>query len=167
MPLQVVDVNAAAAVCIPVQLENLPVDTGFFGIEDGTVHFEQGRFIVLVLLAFNGIGCADEAFKPQALEVLDKEAGKITPLRVIARKKHRLVSESVRIVLQIGIDLLLDVGILSIKLIILGSLRGTKITVISHKLRSYGICRLIRTGWPGHKKGRRLNHLRPEALGSP
>ena len=139
VPLQVVDVDAAAAVRVAGEFENLSLDAGLVDVEQRAFRFEEGGLVVLVLLALDGVGRADEAFQTQTFEVLGEETGEVGPLGVVARQEDGLVAKGVRVVLQVGIDFFLDVGVLGVKLVVLGSLSGAKIRVVGHKLRFVGI----------------------------
>ena len=135
VPLQVVNVYAPVAVGVASQLENLALDACLVYIEQRILRLKERRLVVLVLLALYGITRRDKPLESKPLKVLRKEPGEVAPLWVVARQQHRLVAERIGIVLQIGVHLLLDVGILRVELIVFGSLCCTKVTIIGHILQ--------------------------------
>ena len=90
-------------------------------------------------------GINREALQSQAFEVLGEETGEVGPFGIVTRQENCLVTEGVRVVLQISVDLLLNVRILGVELVILGSLSGAKIRIVGHKLRFSWHLRLILT----------------------
>ena len=73
MPLQVVNVDVAASIDIALQDEDLAVRPSLVLVEKRAFRLEQRRLVVLVFLALDGVGGADELLEPQALEVLGEE----------------------------------------------------------------------------------------------
>ncbi len=86
MPLQVVDIDTAAAVGIAREFKDLSFDAGFIGIKPWALRFKEGGLVIFVLLALYRVRGANQTFKAQSLEVLGKEAGKVAPLRIVARQ---------------------------------------------------------------------------------
>ena len=119
MPFKIVDVDAAVLVGVAGQFENLAFDAGLVGIKPRRFRLKERGLVILVFLALHGIGGADESFQPKPLKILRKETGEVAPFGIVARQQHRLVAKGIRVVLQIGIHLLLDVGILRVELIVL------------------------------------------------
>ena len=66
----------------------------------------------------------DELFKAELVEVGGEVLEEVALEGVVAVAVDDLVAEGVRVELQVGLDLLLDVGVLGIELVLLGRLRA-------------------------------------------
>ena len=84
---------------------------------------------MLVVLRLRGIRCRYKLLKTEPLEVLGEESREVAPLRVVARKEHRLISKDVGVIVDVGVHLRLNVVELRIELVVLGVLRSRKIFV--------------------------------------
>ena len=129
MPFKVVNIDAAVVVRVACQLKYLALDARLVNIKYRALRFKERGLVVLLFLALHGIAGADEALQSQPLNVLRKKAGEVAPFGVVARQKNHLVAKRVGIVLQIGVYLLLNVGILRVELIVLRRLCICKIRI--------------------------------------
>lgn len=129
-PLQVGEVDLAVARDVLREGEDLPPHTRLAGVVLRGILLEKRRLIWRTeTLALRGVAGADELAESQLAEALRKVAGKLAPLRVIARQEHRLVAEEVGVVIDVRLQLTLYVRVLSVKLIVLGPLRTGEVFV--------------------------------------
>ena len=75
---------------------------------------------------------ADELLQAQALEVLGEVLCEIAPLGIVAGQEDGLVPEDIFVVVEIGVHLLLDVGVLGVELVEL-CLSGCAKIFIGHR----------------------------------
>ena len=123
MPFQVVDVDAVIAGDVTLQDKDFTVCLGLVGAVIGLNGLkERGLLRNLISLALGGITGGNQFFQSEQFKVLRKELGEVAPLRVVARQKHRLATKHMGVVVEIGVDFLLDVGILRIEFVVLRSL---------------------------------------------
>ena len=110
----------------------------------GTRHLTTSaplRLYVKNLLARGGVACGYEFLQSEPLEVLGEEARELAPFWIVARKQHRLASERIGIEVEVGVDLLLDVGVLCVELVVLCTLGLRQLSVFTHNaLRSAAQC---------------------------
>ena len=165
VPLEVVDVNPSVAVGVACQFEYLALDARLVHVIPRACGLEEGGLVVLVLLALYGIARRDEPAQTEPLEVLREKSRKIAPLGVVAGQQHRLVAKRVRVVLQISVHLLLNVGILRIELIVLCRFRSAEVRVIGHTLCTLRECLSSEAGYLRHKKSMDDHHPHSEVVG--
>ena len=123
MNFQVVDVDAVVTGDVTLQNENFAACLGLVGAVirlNGLK--ERGLVRNLIIFALGGITGGNQFFQAQQLKVLRKELGEVAPLRVVARQQHGLATKHMGVVVEIGVDFLLDVGILRIEFVVLRSL---------------------------------------------
>ena len=60
--------------------------------------------------------------QPKPFKVLGEEARELAPFWIVARQENGLAPERVGIVVEVGVHLFLDVGILRIELVVLRAL---------------------------------------------
>lgn len=112
--------------------KDFSVAFGFGGVVLWVVEFEEGRCVGgLVVFALVGVTGRDEFFELKAFEILGKEFGEIAPFGVVAGEQHGFVLEKVGVVIEVGIDFLLDVVVLGIELVVFCVFRFGKV-VVSH-----------------------------------
>ena len=107
---------------------------GVVGIEMWAFCLKERWLIELVPLAFYCIRRRNYLLQAEQLEVLNKEFGEVGPLGVVARQKNHLVAEGIRVVLQVCVDFLLDVGILGVELVVLGYFRCSETDITVHSV---------------------------------
>ena len=130
LPFQVVDVYLAVLVGVVGEGEDfapylalIDVVVGVFGLEKGwlPVGFD--------FLALYGVAGADELAEAEVLEVLGEELGEVAPLGVVAGQEDGLAAEHVGVVFEVGVHLLLNVGVLGVELVVLGRFCGLQVLV--------------------------------------
>jgi len=84
------------------------------------------------LFACGGVAGGDELLQAEAFKVLGEEAGELAPFRIVTRQENGLAAERVRVVVQIGVYLLLDVVVLRVELVVLRALRGGQCFILAH-----------------------------------
>ena len=90
------------------------------------------RLCVKNLLACGGVAGRDEFLQAQPLEVLGEETRELAPFGIVARQENRLATERIGIEVEVGVDLLLDVGVLRVGLVVLRTLRLCQLSVFAH-----------------------------------
>ena len=75
---------------------------------------------------------SDELFEAELVEVGGEVLEEIALEGVVAVAVHDLAAEGVRVELEVGLDLFLDVDILGVELVLFGRLRGAQISI--HRL---------------------------------
>ena len=116
-------IDSSIPIVVAVEDKYLSFGLPFCGVKLRIFLFFRKKVWQNTISCSFGIGSitrTNELLQTKPCEVLREIKSEIAPFRIIARKKNCLPPKNIRVIVQICLHLLLDVGILGVELIVFG-----------------------------------------------